>query len=251
MDGTLASLHRSGPTLTGAVWWALAAPVTLLPPDRPARVLVLGLGGGSVARALRALRPDARIVGVERDPQVLRAARRHFGLDGLGVELLAVDARQYLASETRRFDLVVEDLFVGPARAVRKPEWLLPEGYPRIGRRLRSGGIVSTNTIHETPAVVEAMGAFGGRLVSLEVRDHWNRILLCGRGLPPPRELRRRLERHPGLARVMGRLAVRAPRFRRSRSPALVAGAANARRDGGPPDRERPELGTERRRASS
>eukprot|EP00439_Symbiodinium_sp_Y106_P011941 s5354_g1.t2 len=62
----------------------LAAPVLLLP-RQPRSILILGLGGGTVARALRALCPEASIVGVEMDDEVLDAARRHFGLDDLGV----------------------------------------------------------------------------------------------------------------------------------------------------------------------
>jgi len=209
VDGTLASLHRSGPSLTGTVWWALAAPVTLL--RRRPRVLVLGLAAGSVARALRVLAPGAEIVGVEHDRAVVRAARRHFGLDELGVELRAVDAREYLDTERRLFDLVVEDLFVGPVRAVRKPDWLVPDGYQKIRRRLRQGGIVSTNSIHESGAIVSAMRSFGTPVLSLEVRGHWNRILLCGRDLPPPRELRTRLRRIPPLHRALESLAVRTP----------------------------------------
>jgi len=103
-------------------------------------VLLLGLAAGSVGRAVRALDPDAEIVGVELDREVVRLARRHFGLDGLGIELVVGDALEFLRTERRRFDLIVEDLFVGPSRSVRKPEWLLGEGYPLIRRRLRRGG---------------------------------------------------------------------------------------------------------------
>jgi hypothetical protein len=151
-------------------------------------------------------------VGVENDREVLRAARRHFGLDRLGVELRCQDAREYLDIETRRFDLIVEDLFVGPVRAVRKPDWLVPGGYRQIRRRLRRGGIVSTNSIHESPAIIEVMRSFGGRVVSLDVRGHWNRILLCGHELPAPRELRVALGRRPELARMLGFVSVRSPR---------------------------------------
>ena len=120
VDGTLASFQRPGHALTGTVWWALAGPVLLLP-CRRRRVLLLGVGGGSVARALRALDDEAEIVGVEYDPQVLRAARRHFGLDALRLQLVVDDALDYLSRERRRFDLIVEDLFIGPSRSVRKP----------------------------------------------------------------------------------------------------------------------------------
>ena len=205
IDGTQASVHRPGRALTGPVWWALASPILLLPRGRPRRVLLLGLAAGSVARALRALDTAAEIVGVELNPEVLRVARRHFDLDRLGVELVVGDALEYLRRERRRFDLIVEDLFVGKARSVRKPEWVTREGYRLIGRRLREGGYVVSNTIHETAEIARAMWCLGGRVVSLDVGGHWNRILVCGPGLRP-RDLRRRLQAgHPELARRLGR----------------------------------------------
>lgn len=129
VDGTLASLHRPDGAVTGVVWWALAAPIVLLPPRRR-RVLLLGLAGGSVAGAVRALEPQAEIVGVEHDAEVVRMARQHLGLDRLNVELAMGDALDFLRRDRRRFDLIVEDLFVGASRSVRKPDWLLERGYP-------------------------------------------------------------------------------------------------------------------------
>ena len=210
VNGTLASFQREDPEATGPVWWALAAPIVLLPARRrPPRVLVLGLGAGSVARAMRILDPAAEIVGVERDRAILKLARRHFGLGRLGVEVVADDVFRYLRRERRRFDLIVEDVFVGPLRTVHKPPGLLEEAYPLIGRRLRPGGLVVSNTIHESPAVVRAMRRFGARVVSLDVRRHWNRIVVAGRDLPPPREVRGRLAGQGPLARTLSQVKIR------------------------------------------
>jgi hypothetical protein len=210
VDGTLASLHRPGSGLTGPVWWALAAPVLLTRPPRPRRVLLLGLAAGSVARAMRAIDPGATIVGVDYDAEVVRLARRHFGLDALRLELVVDDAARYLHRERTRFDLVVEDLFVGPSRSVRKPEWLLAEGYPLVARRLSRGGVFVSNTIHEFPAVVRAASVFGGRVVSLDVASHYNRIVLAGEAVPEPRALRRLLAADARLAPMLGRVSIRA-----------------------------------------
>ena len=212
IDGTQASVYRPGRGVTGVVWWALASPIVLLPRSRPRRVLLLGLAAGSVARAIRALDPEAEIVGVDLDREVLRLARRHFGLGRLRLEVVAGDALAYLRSERRRFDLIVEDLFVGPSRSVRKPEWLLGEGYRLIRRRLRPRGYVVSNTIHETAAIVHAMRPVGGRIVSLDVRGHWNRVTVCGRSLPAARELRQALSAHPSLAHLLRRVAFRSRR---------------------------------------
>ena len=97
----------------------------------------------------------------------------------------------------------------GPSRSVRKPDWLLGEGYRLIRRRLRPGGYVVSNTIHEMPAIVRAMRPFGGRIVSLDVRGHWNRVTVCGRDLPPPRALRRALASRAETSRILGRVALR------------------------------------------
>ncbi len=211
IDGTQASVHRPGRALTGVVWWALASPILLLPRRRRRRrrVLLLGLAAGSVGRAVRALDPHAEIVGVELDPEVIRLARRHFGLDRLGVKVVLGDALDFLRRDRRHFDLVVEDLFIGPSRSVRKPGWLLGEGYRLIRRRLQPAGYVVSNTIHEMPGVVRAMRPFGGRIVSLDVRGHWNRVTACGRDMPPPRAFRQVLEERAETSRILRRVTLR------------------------------------------
>jgi spermidine synthase len=209
LNGTLASFSRPGRAMTGPVWWALAAPITLLPGRSRRRVLMLGLGAGSVAQVLRVLSPQAELVGVERDREVLRLARRHFGLDALDVEVVVDDVFRYLRRERRRFDLIVEDVFVGSLRSVHKPKGLLEEAYPLMGRRLKPGGLAVSNTIHESPAVVRAMRPFGGRVVSLDVKRHWNRVVVGGSGLPSAREIRRRLGRIAALERLLRQVAVR------------------------------------------
>ncbi len=191
------------------MWWALASPVLLIPPARPRRVLLLGLAAGSVARAVRALAPETEIVGVEIDRRVVELGRRHFGLGHLGVEVVVADALGYLRGEQRSFDLVVEDLFLGPSRCVRKPPWLVEEGYDLIGRRLRPGGYVVSNTIHEMPAIVSAMRRLGGSLLSMDVRGYWNRVVVCGRDLPPPRAFRVVLSRRSETAALLRRVSLR------------------------------------------
>jgi spermidine synthase len=162
-----------------------------------------------VGQAVRALAPQAELVGVDRDRDVLRAARRHFGMDALGIEVIADDAFRYLRRERRRFDLIVEDLFVGGLRTVHKPEGLLQEGYPLIHARLAAGGFVTSNTIHETPAVARAMYGLGGAVLSLGVRGHWNHILVWARRVPGARAYRAALAAVPALTRPLRHIAVR------------------------------------------
>jgi spermidine synthase len=87
----------------------------LLPNERPARVLLLGLGGATVVRLLqRRFSPPPAVTGVDDDPRVLALARRVFGLDLPGLVVVEADARRYLrdaAARGKRFDLVIVDLF--------------------------------------------------------------------------------------------------------------------------------------------
>ena len=162
-----------------------------------------------MARALRAVDPLAEIVGVDSDPHVLRLGRRRFGTDRLRLEVVAEDALQFLRRERRRFDLIVEDLFVGSLRSVRKPAGFLGEGYRLMHHRLSPRGVMVSNTIHETPAVLGALRRLGGRTLKLGVCGHWNRIVVWGRDLPRASEFRRLLRDHGGFGELMSRVAVR------------------------------------------
>jgi len=224
IDGTFASWWAPGSPVTGGVWDVLAAPVLMLPPARRRSLLVLGLGGGSVARVLRALAPRAQIVGVERDPEVLRAAKRRLGLAGLGVEVVEADARVYLAKLRRRFDLIVEDLFVGSGRGVHKPDWLAGAALARLAKRLAPGGLLVSNALDEAPATARAFAKLFPVSLCLVVRDFDNRVLV-GTSMPfTAAALRGALAREPLLAATLPRLHVRTL-TRSDRAPRSGTGA--------------------------
>ena len=207
IDGTFASWYEPGHAITGSVWDALAAPLLLLPKPRRDRVLILGLGGGSVARVVRALASKARITAVEIDAGVVRAARRWFDLDGLRVEVVRDDARRYLERTRRRFDVILDDVFVGNRRTVRKPDWLPDPGLALAADRLRPGGILVSNAIDEAASVTREMRRLFASTLQIEIEDYDNRVVV-GAGFPlSARILRAALKSNPTLVAT-------APRFR-------------------------------------
>jgi hypothetical protein len=211
IHGTRASAMRPGRVSAGPVWDALAMSVLAL--QRPPRtVALLGLGGGSAARVLRALAPGAHIVGIERDAQVIAAARQALGLDELDLEIVTGDALDWLRREKRRFDLVIEDLFVGPLRSVHKPEWLPEPGLGLARGRLRPGGLIASNTIHETSAIKRALLGLFPAVVSLAVAGHHNEILVAGARLPGARAFRAAVAAHQELRDSLAQLRFRAIR---------------------------------------
>ena len=206
VDGTFASSWRPGQVTTGSVWDVLALPILALPPPRRRRVLILGLGGGSVARLVRALAPEAAIVGVEYDAAVLRAARRHFQLDALGLEIVRGDARAYLDRSRRRFDLVVDDVFVGRGYHVHKPDWLPEPGLRLAVARLARGGLLVSNTIDETAAVAASLATQLPARVRVRIEGFDNRILVAGPAGLDAKRLRAAARAEPRVAALLPRL---------------------------------------------
>ena len=133
-------------TMTGYSWDALSAGC-LLGESPPASVLILGFGGGTVARQLRTFLPSARIVGVEIDAGVIDLARRHMAMDTLGIDVVIADAYRFLEETTERFDAIIDDLFLtGPSDVVRSR---VPEGDTLRGlvQRLTARGVLVANLI--------------------------------------------------------------------------------------------------------
>ena len=55
-------------------------PLALAYPETPAKILMIGLGGGSISTYLGRAMPDVTIDTVEIDPGVINAAKRYFGI---------------------------------------------------------------------------------------------------------------------------------------------------------------------------
>ena len=209
VDGTTASWYDPSRPVTGSVWDALGLPLLLLPPARRRSILVVGLGGGSAARVVRALAPRARIAGIEKSREVLAAARRWLDLDALDVEVIAADARTWLERSRRRFDLVIEDVFVGRGRAVHKPDWLPSPGLSLAAGRLARGGVLVTNSIDESSVVTRELLRLYPTAIGIEIEDFDNRVLVAGPPRLSARALRAAVRAEPLFAATLPRLRFR------------------------------------------
>jgi predicted membrane-bound spermidine synthase len=151
------SVWRRDSVLTGGVWDAFLAVPSLL--GRPLeRVAILGNAAGTTARALGVYQPEATIDGVEIDPAVTRVGRRYFGLeDNPRMTVHDVDARPFLRSTDRRYDLIVVDAYHQPY----VPFYLATREFFRLVRdRLAPGGIVALNVaaVPDDKRLVDAIG---------------------------------------------------------------------------------------------
>ena len=167
----------------------------LLLKPAPARILITGLGGGTLPKALAELLPDARIDVVEIDPAVVSLAERFFDFrEGGNTQLFVQDARVFTRRAIRdgkRYELILLDTFDGEYI----PEHLMTLEYLQETRQLLAAdGAVAANTFsisrlydHESETYFRAFGPF----LNFTIRESANRIVLASAApLPDDRTLR-------------------------------------------------------------
>src|SRR3990167_5752072 len=79
----------------------------------PKKILILGLGGGTIAKILLEKYPQAQITGVDYSASVLKLARKHLGLDETKVTIKIADAFDYVLEAKGKYDLIIVDLING------------------------------------------------------------------------------------------------------------------------------------------
>jgi spermidine synthase len=147
-NGVFHSQYNPANPISGTVWDLLLLPAFFRPRGTVSRVLVLGVGGGTVIRLLQQYIGPRHITAVELDPVHLYIARRFFGVTQRRAELVEADAIRWLRGyKGPKFDLIVEDLFGEangePVRAVEADRsWLAT-----LARNLNSEGILAMNFV--------------------------------------------------------------------------------------------------------
>ena len=145
-DGILHSQFNPRRIVTGSVWDLLWLGLYFHPRPEPQRVLLLGLGAGTVVRQLQMLFGELHVTAVENDPVHVRVAREQFGIEPELATIHLDDARRFVARyRGPRFDLVIDDLFGGrggiPSRAIScDRKWL-----SQLQRCLSPTGVLSIN----------------------------------------------------------------------------------------------------------
>lgn len=114
---------------------------------QPQSVLIIGLGGGTIPRALSTFVPHARIDVIEIDPAVIRVAKQYFGFkESTNIKTIALDGRVYVKQalrEKRKYDMVMLDAFDHEYI----PEHLLTKDFlEEVRNLLAPGGVLVANT---------------------------------------------------------------------------------------------------------
>lgn len=162
--------------------------------DAPKRVLIIGLGGGTLPTALAELLPEAQIDVVEIDPAVTKAAKRYFAFkDGPKMRVFEQDGRVYIKRAVRdgtKYDLVMLDAFDHEYI----PEHLLTREFlGEVKQLLGDRGVLVANTFsssrlydHESTTYAAVFGKYYNL-------KRENRVIVARmNGLPDTAELERR-----------------------------------------------------------
>jgi len=133
--------------LTGLAWDNLAAAALLRPAGPPRSVLMLGLAGGTAFRALRHLMPEVELVAVDIDSAIIDLAREHMHLDETGIEIHLGDAYEWLRRNKRRFDVVIDDVYLAGKTDVFRPQAWDPRHLQTLRRAIAPGGLLAANLV--------------------------------------------------------------------------------------------------------
>lgn len=131
-------------------------------------VMMLGLGGGEMLRAVRRTLPQAALIGIDIDPKMVRAAVDEFHVDAFGVVASQGDAFK-VVKEARHVDILLVDLFNGeemPAPLLEAAFWKDCRAAIEADKRLPKG-LLGVNVYPEAkvPAVLGLLEGAGFHLV--------------------------------------------------------------------------------------
>ncbi|MFT5122514.1 MAG: spermidine synthase [Kiritimatiellia bacterium] len=175
VEGATHATFRKDRLMTGQAWDAITAGC-LLHPREPETLLMLGLAGGTAVRQLRHLLPSTEIVAIEIDAEMVRIAKKYMGVDALSCEILIADAHDFLTHDTRRFDVIVDDIYVSSLEEVEKPFAPTDRLFELFKDHLKPQGILCTNLV---------TGA-GHRNVQTKTRKAFKRHFTEVRSITPP-----------------------------------------------------------------
>jgi len=152
------------------------------------KILIIGLGGGTLVKAYHDLMPQAQITTVEIDPAVVKVAKNYFYISPQPwSQIIAQDGRLFIKRallKKQHFDIVVLDAFNGDYI----PEHLMTrEFFNEVKAILTEQGIVVSNTFSGSHLYNNESATYAsvfGNFVELKGSFSGNRIILTTKTKP-------------------------------------------------------------------
>jgi spermidine synthase len=202
LNGARQSIAKPGdPTYLGFAYTRVAFTGLALTAE-PRRIMIVGLGGGTMPMFLRHYYPTATIDVVDIDPDVVHVAKEYFGFrEDENMRAHVGDGRQFVESAREPYDVIFLDAF--GTRNV-PPHLTTVEFMRAVRRAVKPGGVVvgniwgrPVNPVYDS--MVRTYQEVFDELYILDVPGTSNRILLA---LPRKQQMERAQLSH--LARKVG-----------------------------------------------
>lgn len=118
----------------------------------PKKILILGLGAGTLANLLSKKFPDAKTIGVEIDPVMINLGKKYFNLNKIkNLSIKIIDAEKY--SDKNKYDLIFVDLYLAD---------IFPKNFEnniflkKISKKLTKTGMVIFNRLYYANHIFKA-----------------------------------------------------------------------------------------------
>ena len=160
----------------------MMVPLLMYPDDWPKRVLMIGLGAGSLLKFLWRYRPQSKITVVEIDPRMEAAARQFFKLpvDPQRIEIRIADGADFMIESRQKFDLILVDGFDADARANRLDSVSF---YLNCRARLAAEGMLCVNLLSRrkdfAKSIARLQEAFEEHAIAFPSNEVGNAIALA------------------------------------------------------------------------
>ncbi len=158
---------------------------------KPNRILIIGMGGGVIPKALQTIYPQLELDIVEIDPSVIKVAKQFFNYrPSAGTRIFAEDGRYFVKKALKKnitYDHIILDAF----DENYIPEHLLTVEFLRETKRLLSpNGVISSNTFSGSRLYDSESATYQAALGSFYMLRKVNRVILYrNQSLPSMAEL--------------------------------------------------------------
>jgi spermidine synthase len=158
----------------------------LLMVQKPEHILMIGLGGGSLAKFCYHHLPETRITVVDINPHVI-AMREHFQVpdDDARFRVVCADGADFVRDARKEFDVILVDGFDADGQSAQLSSKAFYEDACRV---LRPRGVLAINLDSDHPAhsvfLERVHTTYRGNMVVIGVQERANHVVFATKGLP-------------------------------------------------------------------
>jgi spermidine synthase len=147
-------------------------------PPNVERIAEIGLGGGRTVSYLTQTLPDAGILAIELDKDVVDLAKMYFKFqESARLRTVVSDGRAYLLKDSEKWDVILIDAYRGPFVPFHL---LTKEFYTLVKSRLNPGGVVVQNIEPSTMLFDSATATLKSVFPSVDLYDGGGNVVAIG-----------------------------------------------------------------------